>query len=58
MENPPVITDKQFIPGGVLFYRTDDYSATSYFYLDKAWNDLPALQPVEERTFNLKEIKP
>lgn len=58
MEAAPVITDKQFIPGGVLFYRTDDYSATSYFYLDKPSNELPPLQPVEERTFNLKEIKP
>jgi hypothetical protein len=58
LESAPAITDKQFITGGVLFYRTDDYSATSYFYLNKPSNDLPPLQQVAERIFNLKEIKP
>ncbi|RYG16562.1 MAG: DUF2961 domain-containing protein [Chitinophagaceae bacterium] len=57
MKSPPVITDEQFRPGGVLFYRVDDYSATSYFYLDKPTNDLPMLQPLAERIYNLKEIK-
>ncbi len=57
MKQPPVITDEQFRPGGVLFYRVDDYSATSYFYLDKPTNDLPALQPLAERIYNLKTIK-
>ncbi|MFD0939695.1 glycoside hydrolase family 172 protein [Pedobacter boryungensis] len=55
--NPlPILTDEQFRPGGVLFYRVDDYSATSYFYLDKPTHDLPSLQPIEIRTYNLKTI--
>lgn len=57
MKFPPIITDDQFRPGGVLFYRVDDYSATSYFYLDKPTNDLPALQPLAERIYNLQPIK-
>lgn len=58
MNPAPPITDKQFTDGGVLFYRADDYSSTAYFYLDKPYNELPALPPCAERTFNLKEIKP
>lgn len=57
MLNPPLITDEQMRPGGVLFYRVDDYSSTSYFYLDKPMNDLPDLQPIAIRTFNLKTSK-
>ena len=57
MKPAPLITDEQFRPGGVLFYRVDDYSSTSYFYLDKPINDLPALQPLAERIYNLKTIK-
>jgi hypothetical protein len=57
MVKPPAITDEQMRPGGVLFYRVDDYSATSYFYLDKPNNDLPNLQSISIRTFNLKTSK-
>lgn len=32
------------------FYREDDVCAVAFFYLDKAENGLPALQPVSERT--------
>lgn len=35
------------------YYRSDDVSATAYFYLDKPTNDLPTLQPVAIRTMNL-----
>ncbi|MDQ7948831.1 MAG: DUF2961 domain-containing protein [Pedobacter sp.] len=56
MEKAPVITDEQFRPGGVLFYRVDDYSATSYFYLDKPTHDLPILQPLSVRTAHLKTL--
>ena len=56
MNPTPKITDEQFRPGGVLFYRVDDYSATSYFYLDKPTHDLPSLQPIDIRTYNLKTI--
>lgn len=56
MNPAPLITDEQFSPGGVLFYRVDDYSATSYFYLNKPSNDLPSLQPIAVRIHNLKTI--
>lgn len=57
MTPAPAITDEQFRPGGVLFYRVDDYSSTSYFYLNKPSNDLPTLQPLAERIYNLRLIK-
>lgn len=56
MSSPPPITDKQFQPGGVLFYRVDDYSSTAYFYLDKPGNELPALPAVANRIYNLKAL--
>ncbi len=56
MPDAPPITDKQFQPGGVLFYRSDDYSSTAYFYLDKPANSLPALPGVEVRTVGLKAV--
>lgn len=31
------------------FYRSDDYAATAYFYLDRPVSNLPALAPVSER---------
>lgn len=31
------------------FYRSDDYAATAYFYLDTPANDLPALAPAADR---------
>ncbi|NQU52645.1 MAG: DUF2961 domain-containing protein [Bacteroidetes bacterium] len=56
MENPPKLEDDDF-PNGVStnFYRSDDVSATAYFYLDKPENNLPEIQPVEERTKDMKE---
>ncbi len=56
MENPPKIEDEDF-PDGVStnFYRSDDVSATAYFYLDKPENKLPAIQPVEERIKGMQE---
>jgi hypothetical protein len=47
--NHPAIMDADFPKGWVNFYRSDDYSATAYFYLDKPQNNLPALAPVAER---------
>lgn len=42
------------IPNGwTNFYRSDDVSATVYFYLDSPSDGLPALQPVAIRTWNL-----
>ncbi|MEJ7680590.1 MAG: DUF2961 domain-containing protein [Segetibacter sp.] len=37
------------------FYRSDDVSATPYFYLDKPYNPLPALQALKIRLYNLKK---
>lgn len=54
MENPPLITDEKFPDGWVNFYRVDDYSAVSYFYLDKPVHNLPALPMVNLRTQNLR----
>lgn len=47
MPNTPSITDEKFPDGWVNFYRVDDYSAVSYFYLDKPSSTLPSLAVVE-----------
>ena len=56
MDNPPHVTSKEF-PGGVStnFYRSDDVSATAYFYLDKPSSNLPGLPPLEVRVKRIKE---
>lgn len=36
------------------FYRSDDVSATAYFYLQGPSNSLPPLQPLAMRIYNLK----
>ena len=56
LEDPgiPPVTDEKFPDGWVNFYRIDDYSSVSYFYLDKASSNLPPLASVEIRTRNLK----
>jgi hypothetical protein len=54
-QNPvPSITSPDFPEGWTNFYRTDDYSATSYFYLDKPTNNLPSLAPVGERVAGVR----
>ncbi|MCW3117507.1 MAG: hypothetical protein JWM28_1589 [Chitinophagaceae bacterium] len=50
----PPVTDEKFPDGWVNFYRVDDYSAVSYFYLDKAASNLPPLASLELRTKNVK----
>jgi hypothetical protein len=37
------------------FYRSDDLSATCYFYLDSPVDDLPGIQSLQIRTWNLKQ---
>ena len=49
LANPPSLQDKNFPEGWVNFYRVDDYSATSYFYLDKPSSGLPSLASVADR---------
>lgn len=54
MPNAPVITDENFPDGWVNFYRVDDYSAVSYFYLNKPVSGLPSLAPVDIRVRDVK----
>jgi hypothetical protein len=54
MENAPALTDNNFPEGWVNFYRIDDYSSVSYFYLDKPVNNLPSLPDVDERLKNVR----
>jgi hypothetical protein len=48
--------DSPGLPDGYsIFFRSDDVSATAYFYLDKPAGSLPPLQPVAVRVKNLKK---
>jgi hypothetical protein len=49
LDNPIKVTDTNFPKGWVNFYRSDDYSATAYFYLDNPEDNLKELIPVQER---------
>lgn len=47
--------DNPALPDGwVNFYRSDDYSSVAYFYLDRPVNDLPGIQGVGMRIYNLQ----
>jgi len=48
------LDDPSLPDGWTNFYRSDDVSATAYFYLDKPVNNLPALQPLTIRVYKLK----
>jgi len=50
----PKLSDPKFPDGWVNFYRSEDYCATAYFYLDKPSNELPPLPPLEVRTAGMK----
>jgi hypothetical protein len=54
MANAPQLTDASFPDGWVNFYRIDDYSSVSYFYLDKPSSSLPALSSLDVR---IKAVK-
>jgi len=49
LDDPKDIFDEDFPQGWVNFYRIDDYSATSYFYLDKPSTGLSELPAVADR---------
>ena len=55
MENPPKLIDKNFPECSTTYYRSDDVSATAYFYLNKPISNLPRLQPVAECTKDMRE---
>jgi hypothetical protein len=51
---PPVdLKNDNLMDGWTNFYRSDDWSSTAYFYLDKPVNDLPELAGVELRKYRL-----
>ena len=53
-QDPALSLDDPSLPDGwTNFYRSDDVSAVAFFYLDKPVSNLPALQPVRERTDKL-----
>jgi hypothetical protein len=54
MDNPPQVTDQDFPEGWVNFYRIDDYSSVSYFYLDKPASSLPSLPSLDVRIKGVK----
>jgi hypothetical protein len=49
LDQPMDINDPSLPASWVNFYRIDDYSATTYFYLDKPTTNLAALPNVSER---------
>jgi len=53
LENPSNLMDENFPNGWTNFYRSDDVSATAYFYLNKPYSKLPQLQSVQLRTEDL-----
>jgi hypothetical protein len=55
-QNPvPKLSDENFPQGWTNFYRSDDVSATAYFYLDSPANGLPTIQSADIRTKNLPD---
>jgi hypothetical protein len=55
LDKPIALEDKTFPNGWVNFYRSDDVSATAYFYLDTPASVLPPIASVAQRTAGLKE---
>jgi hypothetical protein len=62
--NPPKPEDENFPVTSTNFYRSDDVSATAYFYLDKPESNLPELasielrlQDLQKRVFNIVNVK-
>ncbi len=51
LDHPMDIESPDFPDGWVNFYRTDDYSAKSYFYLDSPVHQLEKLPAVSERIY-------
>jgi hypothetical protein len=49
LDDPKDLSDEDFPNGWVNFYRIDDYSATSYFYLDKPSTGLSEMPEVSAR---------
>ena len=54
--DPPALEDDEFPVTSTNFYRSDDVSATAYFYLDRPESNLPELPPVQIRLHNLENL--
>ena len=52
--NPPKLEDADFPITSTNYYRSDDVSATAYFYLNKPENNLPELPPLNLRLKDLE----
>jgi hypothetical protein len=55
MRDPPALDSAEVPNRWVNFYRSDDVSATAYFYLDRPENGLPSLAGPAERLAGLLE---
>ena len=56
MDNPPDVFSNDFLDGlPTNYYRSDDVSATTYFYLSTPESNLPALALIEMRLKGMKE---
>jgi hypothetical protein len=53
-KNHPLQLNNTLPKGWTNFYRSDDVCATAYFYLNTPSDNLPAIQPVKLRTYNIK----
>ncbi|TNF41357.1 MAG: DUF2961 domain-containing protein, partial [Bacteroidetes bacterium] len=51
---PVDLKNPELIDGWTNFYRSDDWSSTAFFYLEKPVNQLPELARTEIRTYKLK----
>ncbi len=57
MEQPVDLSSEELIDGWTNFFRSDDWSSTAYFYLDKPENNLPQLQKPALRTYKLRSLQ-
>lgn len=51
----PDLSDPELPEGWVNFYRSDDLAAASYFYFENPVSELPEIQPLSVRLWNLIE---
>lgn len=57
LERPEIrLQDPEFPRGWVNWYRQDDWSATSWFFLDQAEGQFRTLQPVDQRIHDLSRV--
>jgi len=57
LEQPVNLKDESLPSGWTNFYRSDDWSSTAYFYLDKPVNQLPELKSQAFRIAKLSSVK-